>query len=191
MSLSSYRSLGRSGLAVSPLALGTMTFGTARWGSGEDVSRAIFDAYIEAGGNFIDTADVYSGGRSEEMLGAFIAERALRDQVVLATKAGFATGGGPNAGGNGAKHIHAALNGSLRRLRTDHVDLFWLHVWDGMTPAEEVIETISSLIAAGKDPLLGHLERAGLVGRQAGHAGCRARPSGADRPPILLLAHQP
>jgi aryl-alcohol dehydrogenase-like predicted oxidoreductase len=150
MSLSRYRTLGRSGLSVSPFALGTMTFGAARWGADEDLSRAIFDAYVEAGGNFVDTADVYSGGRSEEMLGGFIAGRGLRDRLVLATKAGFASGAGPHMGGNGAKHIHAALHASLRRLRTDYVDLFWLHVWDGVTPAEEVIETMSALVAAGK-----------------------------------------
>lgn len=150
MSLADYRTLGRSGLAVSPFALGTMTFGTARWGSGEDVSRAVFDAYVEAGGNFVDTADVYSGGRSEEMLGAFIAERGLRDRIVVATKAGFAAGSGPHAGGSGAKHLRAALDGSLRRLRTDHVDLFWLHVWDSVTPAEELLETMAALVRAGK-----------------------------------------
>ncbi len=150
MSLANYRTLGRSGLAVSPFALGTMTFGTTRWGSGEDGSRAVFNAYVDAGGNFVDTADVYSSGRSEEMLGGFIAERVLRDQIVLATKAGFAAGQGPHAGGNGAKHLHAALTGSLRRLRTDYVDLFWLHVWDGVTPAEEVLETMAALVRSGK-----------------------------------------
>ena len=150
MPLSDYRTLGRSGLVVSPLALGTMTFGTARWGSGEDGSRAVFNAYVDAGGNFIDTADVYAGGRSEEMLGGFIAERDLRDQLVVATKAGFATGKGPYAGGNGAKHLHAALNGSLRRLRTDYVDLFWLHVWDSVTPAEELLQTMAALVRSGK-----------------------------------------
>jgi aryl-alcohol dehydrogenase-like predicted oxidoreductase len=150
MSLADYRTLGRSGLVVSPLALGTMTFGTARWGSTESGSRAVFDAYVEAGGNFVDTADVYSGGRSEEMLGGFIAERGLRDQIVVATKAGFAAGQGPHAGGNGRKHINAALEGSLRRLRTDYVDLFWLHVWDGVTPAEELLETMNMLVRAGK-----------------------------------------
>ena len=150
MPLTAYRTLGRSGLAVSPFALGTMTFGTARWGSNEDGSRAVFDAYVDAGGNLIDTADVYSGGRSEEMLGGFIAERGLRDQVVIATKAGFAAGQGPHAGGNGAKHLHSALNGSLRRLRTDYVDLFWLHVWDSVTPAEELLETMTALVRAGK-----------------------------------------
>ena len=150
MSLDEYRALGRSGLVVSPLALGTMTFGTARWGTGEGGSRAVFDAYVEAGGNVIDTADVYASGRSEEMVGTFVAERGLRDQLVIATKAGFAAGRGPHAGGSGAKHLLAALDGSLRRLRTDYVDLFWLHVWDGVTPAEEVLDTMTSLVRAGK-----------------------------------------
>ena len=135
---------------VSPLALGTMTFGTARWGLSEANSRAVFDAYVDAGGNFIDTADVYSGGRSEEMLGAFVAERGLRDRLVLATKAGFSAGPGPHQGGNGAKHLHAALDGSLRRLQTDYVDLYWLHVWEGVTPDEELMETIGGLVRAGK-----------------------------------------
>lgn len=150
MSLSNYRTLGRSGLAVSPLALGTMTFGTARWGSGEDDSRAIFNAYVDAGGNLVDTADVYAAGRGEEMLGGFIAERGLRDHIVLATKSGFAAGAGPHAGGNGAKHINSALHGSLKRLRTDYIDLYWVHVWDGVTPAEELLQTMTALVRAGK-----------------------------------------
>jgi aryl-alcohol dehydrogenase-like predicted oxidoreductase len=150
MPLTDYRTLGRSGLAVSPLALGTMTFGTARWGSGEAGSRAVFDAYVDAGGNFVDTADVYAGGRSEELLGGFIAERGLREQVVVATKAGFAAGRGVHAGGNGAKHVHAALDGSLRRLRTDYVDVYWLHVWDSVTPADELLETMAALVRSGK-----------------------------------------
>ena len=148
MPLDSYRTLGRSGLVVSPLALGAMTFGTQRWGTGEEGSRAVFDAYVAAGGNFIDTADVYSGGRSEEMLGGFIAER--RHHLVIATKAGFSREAGrPVAGGNGAKNLRTALEGSLRRLRTDYVDLFWLHVWDQVTPAEEVLQTLTGLIRAG------------------------------------------
>ena len=150
MTLDHYRTLGRSGLAVSPLALGTMTFGTARWGVGRDESRAIFDAYVDAGGNFVDTANVYAGGRSEELVGAFIAERKLRDRIVLATKAGFATGAGAHSGGNGAKHLRAALDASLGRLGTDYVDLFWVHVWDGVTPAEELLETMTTLVRAGK-----------------------------------------
>ncbi len=150
MSLSDFRTLGRSGLVVSPLALGAMTFGTARWGTGENASRAVFNAYVEAGGNFVDTADVYSGGRSEEMLGGFIADRGLRDQIVLATKAGFSSGPGPHAGGAGAKHLRRAIEGSLHRLKTDYVDLYWLHVWDGVTPAEDVLETMTALVRAGK-----------------------------------------
>ena len=150
MTLSNYRTLGRSGLVVSPLALGTMTFGTARWGLDEKGSSTVFDAYVEAGGNFVDTADVYAGGRSEEMLGSFLAERRSREQTVIATKAGFASGRGVHAGGNGAKHLHTALEGSLRRLRTDYVDLFWIHVWDSVTPAEELLETVVSLVRAGK-----------------------------------------
>ncbi len=89
MDLTSYRSLGRSGLAVSPLALGTMTFGTGRWGADGATSRAIYDAYVDAGGNFVDTADVYAGGTSEELLGSFIADAGTRDRIVLATKLAF------------------------------------------------------------------------------------------------------
>ncbi len=150
MALSDYRTFGRSGLAVSPLSLGTMTFGTARWGMDEAASRSVFDAYVEAGGNFVDTADVYSSGRSEEMLGQFMAERGLRDRIVVATKSGFATGSAPLAGGNGAIHVNAALEGSLRRLKTTYVDLYWIHVWDGVTPAEELLETMSNLVRSGK-----------------------------------------
>ena len=150
MALNEYRTLGRSGLAVSPLALGTMTFGTARWGTGEDTSRAVFEAYVEAGGNFIDTADVYSSGRSEEIIGGFVAERSLRDDLVIATKSGFAAGKGPHPGGNGAKHIHQTLDGSLQRLGTDYIDLYWTHVSDGVTPAEELLETMAALVRAGK-----------------------------------------
>ena len=153
MPLTDYRTLGRSGLAVSPLALGTMTFGTRRWGSADDAeARAVFDAYVDAGGNFVDTADVYAGGRSEELVGRFVAERGLRDRIVLATKFGFggADPGNPNAGGNGRKHVRRALDGSLRRLRTDFVDLYWLHVWDTVTPAEEVVQTLADLVREGK-----------------------------------------
>ena len=129
--LDSFLTLGRSGLIVSPFALGTMTFGMARWGSDETISKAVFDAYVDAGGNFVDTADVYSGGRSEELVGKFVAERNLRDKLVLATKFGFnSEKGNPHAGGNGRKHIYSALENSLRRLKTDYIDLYWLHVWD-------------------------------------------------------------
>lgn len=150
MDLQSYRALGRSGLLVSPLALGTMTFGTPRWGLDEAGSRAVFDRYTELGGNFVDTADVYAGGRSEEMVGTFVAERGLRERLVIATKSGFATGRGMHQGGNGARHVRAAVERSLARLRTDFIDLYWVHVWDGITPAEELLETMTALIRAGK-----------------------------------------
>jgi len=151
MGLTAFRTLGRSGLVVSPLALGTMTFGTPRWGSPDEVSESIFHAYVDAGGNFIDTADVYAKGRSEELIGGYVADRSLRDRLVLATKSGFHGGepGDPNAGGNGRKNIRRALEGSLRRLRTDYVDLYWMHVWDMVTPVEEVVQTLGDLVRAG------------------------------------------
>ena len=148
--MTNYRTLGRSGLVVSPLALGTMTFGVDRWGMERPDAEAVFDAYVEAGGNLVDTADVYASGRSEEMVGAIVAERGLRDSLVIATKSGFSAGKGPFAGGNSSKHIRTALEGSLRRLGTDYVDLYWIHVWDAVTPAEELLETMASLVRSGK-----------------------------------------
>src|SRR5580700_8683170 len=119
MNVSDYVTLGRSGLRVSPLCLGAMTFGT-EWGFGaeEKPSRDVFDRYMDAGGNFIDTADGYTNGHSEELVGKFVAERKLRDQLVLATKFTFnGAPGNPNAGGNGRKNIYRAVDGSLRRLK--------------------------------------------------------------------------
>ncbi|WP_172122661.1 MULTISPECIES: aldo/keto reductase [unclassified Devosia] len=151
MSLTQYRTLGASGLVVSPLALGTMTFGTGRWGTDETSSRAIFDTYVAAGGNFVDTADIYSGGQSEEMLGRFIAQSGLRDKLVVATKFGFSRQQGTAlAGGNGKKNIRAGIEGSLKRLQTDVIDMYWMHVWDRTTPAEEVLGTLSDAVRAGK-----------------------------------------
>uniref|UniRef100_A0A7V5CTR6 Aldo/keto reductase n=1 Tax=Acidobacterium capsulatum TaxID=33075 RepID=A0A7V5CTR6_9BACT len=151
MKMNEYITLGRSGLRVSPLCLGTMTFGNDRWGSADEESRAIFDRYVEAGGNFVDTADGYAVGQSETVLGRFVAERKLRDRLVVATKFTFgAEEGNPNAGGNGRKNVYRALDGSLRRLGMDYVDLYWMHAWDKVTPVEEVIETLSDLIRAGK-----------------------------------------
>ncbi len=160
MSLTNYRSLGRSGLIVSPMALGTMTFGTSGWGADKSVSREIFKTYVESGGNFIDTADIYSLGKSEDMIGEFIYEMNLRDQIVLSTKFAFNgsssplstnhSKGNPNAGGAGAKNIHRALDASLKRLKTDYVDLYWMHIWDGVTPVEEIIQTLQDLVTSGK-----------------------------------------
>ena len=151
MDLTSYRTLGRSGLIVSPLALGTMTFGAERWGAGTKGSRELFDTYVAAGGNFFDTADVYSAGRSEEMLGSFVADTGLRDRLVVATKSGFARSQGtPLHGGNGAKNIRLGIEGSLKRLKTDYIDMYWMHVWDRTTPAEEVLQTLADAVRSGK-----------------------------------------
>jgi len=152
MNLNDYITLGRSGLKVSPLCLGTMSFGTEwAWGNDEATSKTIFDHYLDAGGNFFDTADVYTNGRSEEFVGKFIRERKARDRAVLATKFTFnAEPGNPNAGGNGRKNIYRALEGSLKRLGTDYVDLYWMHAWDLVTPVEEVVDTLHDLVQAGK-----------------------------------------
>ncbi|MFN7027218.1 MAG: aldo/keto reductase [Pseudorhizobium sp.] len=151
MNLTSYRTLGKSGLIVSPLALGTMTFGAGRWGAGEQTSRTLFDAYVDAGGNFIDTADIYSGGESENMLGGFLTEGGRRDRLVVATKSGFSRAQGtPLWGGNGAKNIRLAIESSLKRLQTDYIDLYWVHVWDRTTPAEEVLQTLVEAVRSGK-----------------------------------------
>lgn len=152
MNLTTFRTLGRSGLIVSPIALGTMTFGTPQWGAPDKVAESIFHAYVDAGGNFIDTADVYAKGRSEELIGGYVRDRSLRDQLVLATKFSFHGGepGNPNAGGNGRKNIYRAIEGSLRRLQTDYIDLYWMHVWDLVTPVEEVLQSLGDLVRAGK-----------------------------------------
>lgn len=152
MKLTDYVTLGRSGLRVSPLCLGTMTFGTDwGWGADERACRELFGRFVDAGGNFVDTADAYTGGKSEELLGKLIAERGLRDRVVLATKFTFNTDpGNPNAGGNGRKNIYRAVEGSLRRLGTDYIDVYYLHAWDQLTPVEEVLTTLDDLTRQGK-----------------------------------------
>jgi len=155
LSLDTYRLLGRSGLRVSPLSLGTMTFGTDwGWGADSDESRRMFDTYLDRGGNFIDTADVYTGGSSERLLGEFLGER--REQVVLATKYTSNTRpGDPNAGGNHRKNMVRSVEASLRRLRTDYIDLLYLHAWDGTTPVEEILRGMDDLVSSGKVVYLG------------------------------------
>lgn len=146
--LKEYRTLGRTGLKVSPLGLGVMTYG---WGADKKAARAIFDLYREEGGNFFDTADMYSGGESESWLGEFVSDAHARDEVVIATKFSFnAQPGNPNARGNGRKNIFRALEGSLKRLRADYVDVYILHAWDRVTPVEEVMSTLNDLVRAGK-----------------------------------------
>jgi aryl-alcohol dehydrogenase-like predicted oxidoreductase len=145
-----YRLLGNSGLRVAEMSLGTMTFGTDwGWGSGKDESRKMYDAYRAAGGNFIDTANVYTNGTSENLVGEFI--EGHRQQVVLATKyTNAAVGNDPNAGGNHRKSMVQAIEASLRRLKTDYIDLYWLHIWDRMTPVEEVMRAFDDLVRQGK-----------------------------------------
>jgi aryl-alcohol dehydrogenase-like predicted oxidoreductase len=155
MALDQYYLLGRSGLRVSRLALGTMNFGTggfhAAYGKTEDEARPIFRKYLDEGGNFLDTADFYTAGESETILGRLIAEANVRERVVLTTKfTNSVDPGDPNAGGNGRKHLVRALEASLRRLGTDYVDLFLLHTWDRLTPVEEVVRTLDDLARAGK-----------------------------------------
>jgi aryl-alcohol dehydrogenase-like predicted oxidoreductase len=145
-----YTLLGRSGLRVSELALGTMTFGDAwGWGASAEESRRIFDAFVEAGGTFVDTACNYTDGQSEEILGELIGRD--RERLVVATKYTLTSRrDDPNAGGNHRKNLVQTLETSLRRLRTDYVDLLWLHMWDGMTPVEEVVRTLDDVVSAGK-----------------------------------------
>jgi aryl-alcohol dehydrogenase-like predicted oxidoreductase len=143
-----YRTLGSSGCAVSSLCLGTMTFGAE---TDEPGSQAQLDRFIEAGGNFVDTADVYAGGRSEEIIGRWFADRPadVTEPVVLATKGRFGSGS-PNADGLSARHLTRALDASLRRLGLDSVDLYQVHAYDALTPVEETLRTLDRFIQAGK-----------------------------------------
>ncbi|TYB98952.1 aldo/keto reductase [Micromonospora sp. WP24] len=150
-----YYLLGRSGLRVSRLALGTMNFGTAgfhaAYGKTEAEAEPIFRRYLEAGGNFIDTADFYTAGESERILGRLITSAGVRDRLVLTSKFTNSTDpGDPNASGNGRKHLIRALEASLSRLGTDYLDLYLLHTWDRITPVEEVVRTLDDLVRAGK-----------------------------------------
>ncbi len=145
-----YKLLGHSGLRVSELCLGAMTFGDDRgWGASAQESRRIFDAYAEAGGNFIDTADIYTDGTSEKLVGEFVAGN--REHFVLATKySNSAPVGDPNAAGNHRKNMVQSLEASLKRMQLDYIDLYWLHAWDFMTPVEEVMRAFDDLVRAGK-----------------------------------------
>ena len=145
-----YRLLGNSGLRVSEAALGTMTFGDDwGWGAAKDEARKVYDAFREAGGNFIDTANFYTNGTSESFLGEFM--QGHRQSVVMATKyTNAAPGTDPNAAGNHRKSMVQAVEASLKRLRTDYIDLYWVHVWDQMTPVEEVMRGLDDLVRQGK-----------------------------------------
>lgn len=145
-----YRLLGNSGLRVSEMALGTMTFGDDwGWGAASEEARKVYDAFREAGGNFIDTANIYTNGTSESFLGEFL--EGHRQTVVLATKyTNSFPGTDPNAAGNHRKNMMQAVEASLKRLRTDYIDLYWVHIWDQITPVEEVMRGLDDLVRAGK-----------------------------------------
>ncbi len=142
------RTLGRTGLRVSELCLGAMTFGMPGWGCDEAESLRLIDRFLDAGGNFIDTADAYSGTVSEEICGKAMAGR--RTQLVLATKCTMPTGSGPNDRGSSRKHIRESCDASLRRLRTDYIDLYQVHCEDWATPLEETLAALDDLVRAGK-----------------------------------------
>jgi aryl-alcohol dehydrogenase-like predicted oxidoreductase len=145
-----YRLLGNSGLRVSEAALGTMTFGEDwGWGTAKDEARKVYDAFREAGGNFIDTANFYTNGTSESFLGDFM--QGHRQSVVMATKySNSVPGTDPNAAGNQRKNMVQSVEASLKRLRTDYIDLYWVHIWDQITPVEEVMRGLDDLIRQGK-----------------------------------------
>ncbi|RSM74941.1 aldo/keto reductase [Amycolatopsis sp. WAC 01375] len=150
LTLDTYRLLGRSGLRVSPLALGAATFGTEwGWGAGRDEARKLFDHYVDRGGNFIDTANTYTDGSSERLLGEFARDN--RESLVLATKyTTLRRPGDPNSGGGQRKSLFASVEASLRQLNTDYIDLLYLHLWDFTTPVEEILRGMDDLVRQGK-----------------------------------------
>ena len=153
MALTDYVTLGRSGLRVSPFCLGAMTFGEDwGWGSSVAESEGIISRFMERGGNFIDTANVYTKGHSEKIIGDFIGrDHSRRDRIVIATKFfGNLFPGDPNGGGAGRKTIVSSCEQSLRRLQTDYIDLYWMHCWDRLTPVEETMRALDDLVTSGK-----------------------------------------
>jgi aryl-alcohol dehydrogenase (NADP+) len=153
-----YVNLGKTGLKVSRLCLGTMTYGAPAWREwvlSEEQSRPFIKRGLELGINFFDTADMYSRGVSEEVLGRALRDFAARDQVVVATKAFFAMGEGPNDKGLSRKHLFDAIDASLRRLGMDYVDLYQIHRWDPDTPIEETLEALHDIVKAGKARYIG------------------------------------
>lgn len=162
-----YRLLGRSGLRVSELCLGTMTFGEDwGWGASQEESRRIFDAYVDLGGNFIDTSSNYTNGTSEKFVGEFT--KADRDAFVIATKYSLTDRKtDPNFGGNHRKNMRRSVEGSLKRLATDYIDLLWLHMWDYTTPVEEVMRSLDDLVSAGKVLYVGISDTPAWVASQA------------------------
>ncbi|GAC1606272.1 MAG: hypothetical protein NVS3B6_19280 [Pseudarthrobacter sp.] len=175
-----YRTLGNSGAVVSNYALGTMTFGAE---ATEETSYAILDDYVAAGGNFIDTADVYSGGVSEEIIGRWLGERPdAQDQVVLATKGRFPMGKAPNDVGTSRRHLTRALDDSLRRLGVEQIDLYQMHAWDPITPLEETLRFLHDSVSSGKIAYYGF---SNFLGWQLTKAVHLAKAHGWSAPVIL------
>ena len=175
-----YRTLGCSGTVVSTQTLGTMTFGAE---ADEETSGAILDAFVEAGGTLVDTADVYGAGVSEEIIGRWLARHPTEAaHVVLATKGRFATGQGPNDLGLSRRHLRSALDASLRRLGVDHVDLYQVHAWDALTPVEETLRFLDDAVAAGK---ISHYGFSNYLGWQLTKAVHVARAHGWAAPVTL------
>ncbi|MEE6258149.1 aldo/keto reductase [Plantactinospora sonchi] len=184
MSLTSYVTLGRTGLRVSPFTLGAMTFGNDHgWGSSPEESKEILAAYLDRGGNSVDTANIYVNGHSEVIIGEYLAANpSLRDRIVLGTKFFWNLNlGDPNGGGPGRKGVIQQLENSLRRLRTDYVDIYWLHNFDPVTPVEETLRTLDDLVTAGKIRYIGFSDvpawataEAATIARFRGWAGIAA-----------------
>jgi aryl-alcohol dehydrogenase-like predicted oxidoreductase len=167
--------LGNTGLRVSEICLGSGLFGQPGWGADADDSRRVFDSYVEAGGNFLDCANTYADGRSEELLGAFVKGR--RDELVISTKFTAATRpSDPNSWGNHRKSLREALEASLRRLDTDYIDLLWVHAWDELTPFEEKMRALDDAVRAGKVLYVGSSNTpAWAVAHSNGIANARAQ----------------
>lgn len=176
----SYRTLGRSGAVVFEQALGTMTFGAE---ADEETSHSIIDAYIDGGGNFIDTADVYSAGRSEEIIGGWLAAHpAEAAQLVIATKGRFPMGAGPNDLGTSRRHLRTALDDSLRRLGVEHIDLYQMHAWDAITPLDETVRFLDDAVTQGK---IGYYGFSNFTGWQLTKATSLAEKHGWNLPVTL------
>ena len=162
-----YRLFGKSGLRVSEACLGTMTFGEEwGWGSNKDESQKVFEAFAEAGGNFIDTANLYTNGTSEKLVGEFVAND--RDRFVLASKYSLTMDPShPNGGGNHRKNMMSAVEASLKRMNTDYMDILWVHAWDFCTPVEEVMRGLNDLVSQGKVHYIGVSDTPAWVVSQA------------------------
>ena len=147
-----YRFMGKTGLKVSEICLGCQTFG---WGADEPSAHALADRFVEAGGNFLDTSNIYNEGKSETMLGSWLKSRNNRAQLVIASKVFFPAGKGPNDTGLSRKHILEQIDASLRRLQTDYIDLYQTHCWDASTPLEETLRALDDLVRLGKIRYIG------------------------------------